>query len=160
MKHVTLQKIVAHDFRYGPPLWLSTADGGMRQAVGKDRSQLFTEIRGESRARDVLVQTDFGWRHCLRNTYLFEIIVVWNVTPCSLTDGTKIVSHTIKYYSLSPPRETHITFTYSLGLWDQWFHLQHDKNPATVLRSGTAYRSWSITRCWLKIYLKCLKETP
>jgi hypothetical protein len=35
-------------------------DGGMRQAVRIERSQLVTEIRGESKARDKLVQAEFG----------------------------------------------------------------------------------------------------
>lgn len=109
-------------------IWFSTSDGGMRQAVRIERSQLVTEIRGEPRARVKLVQAEFGRRRCLHNTYLFEIIIDWNWTPCSLTDGIKILSHTTKHYSFSHPWETHISFTYLLGLWNQWFHLQHDRN--------------------------------
>jgi len=74
----------------------------MRQAVRIERNQLVTEIRGETSERDKLVQAEFGRRRCLNNTYLFEIIVDWNVTPCSLTEGTKIVSLIPKHYSLSP----------------------------------------------------------
>ena len=139
-------------------IWFSTADGGMRQAARIERIQLVAEIRGESRAREKLVQAEFGWRRCLRNTYLFEITVDWNGTPCSLTDGTKIVSHTTKYYSLSPPWETHITFTYSLGLWNQWFHLQHDRNQLLNCVRRQSIGREVFTNCWFRIYGQCLKE--
>jgi hypothetical protein len=120
-------------------IWFSTADGGMRQAVRSERSQLVTEIRGESRARYKVVQADFGWRRCLHNTYLFEIIVDWNRTQCSLTDGTKSCHIPQTLFIVTSMRNSHLIFLFS-GIMKSVVPSPTD----TELRSDTEYRLWGI----------------
>lgn len=143
----------------GNKLWFSIADGGMRQAARIERSQLVTEIRGESRARGNLVQAEFGWRRCLHNTYLIEIIVDWNVTTCSLTDGTKIVSLNHKtLFIVTSISNSHLIYLFS-GIMEPMVLSPTKQKPGAVLRSERESTGREVfTGCWLKFYLNCLKE--
>jgi hypothetical protein len=129
----------------------------MRQAVWIEGSQLVTEIRRECRQRDKLVQAECGWKRCLHNRYLLDIIVDWNVTPCSLKDGTKSchITQNIIHYHLH--EKSHFIYLFS-GIIRSMVPSQTRQKPATVFRSETEYRSWSIDKLLAKIYRRYLKE--
>jgi hypothetical protein len=121
----------------------------MRQAVRIEGSQLVTEIRRECRERDKLVQAERGWKRCLHNRYLLDIIVDWNVTPCSLTDGTKSCHITQNIIHCHLHEKSHFIYLFS-GIIRSMVPSKKRQKPATVFRSETEYRSWSIDKLLAK----------